>query len=76
MEREDIWKQVLGEIELATSRASFSTWFKETAIADINGGTITVSVPNGFAKNWLQDKYHKAILRALRNIVSDTREVQ
>ncbi|OHA09154.1 MAG: hypothetical protein A3B37_01270 [Candidatus Sungbacteria bacterium RIFCSPLOWO2_01_FULL_59_16] len=75
MDREEIWKQVLGEIELATSRASFTTWFQETAIADIAEGTITVSVPNGFAKNWLQDKYHKAIVRALRNILSDTREV-
>lgn len=73
--REEIWKNVLNDIELATSRASFITWFQETTIADISGGVVTVSVPNGFAKNWLQDKYHKPILRALRNILADTREV-
>lgn len=76
LSREDIWKNVLAEVELTTSRASFITWFKETAIADMNDGVVTVSVPNGFAKNWLQDKYHKAITRALRNIQADTREVQ
>lgn len=75
MNREEIWKNVLAEIELGTSRASFVTWFQETAIADVTEGVVTVSVPNGFAKNWLQDKYHKAILRALRNLLGDTREV-
>src|SRR3989344_4677746 len=75
LDRENIWRSVLAEVELTTSRASFITWFKETSIADMNDGVITVSVPNGFAKNWLQDKYHKAILRALRNIAGDTREV-
>lgn len=73
--REDVWKNVLNEIELSTSRASFITWFKETAIAEINEGVVTISVPNGFAKNWLQDKYHKVILRSLRNILGETREI-
>src|SRR6185436_2208711 len=45
-------------------------------IADINEGTVLVSVPNGFAKNWLQDKYHKPILRSLRNLADEVREVQ
>ncbi len=75
LNHEEIWKNVLGELELSISRASFITWFKETAIAEVNGGVVTISVPNGFAKNWLQDKYHKAILRALRGIVEDVREV-
>lgn len=70
-----IWKTVLVEIELTMSRASFITWFQETAITDMSDGVVTVSVPNGFAKNWLQDKYHKVILRCLRSIRSDTREV-
>lgn len=73
--REEIWKNVLAEIELTTSRASFITWFQETTIADIIDGVVTVSVPNGFAKNWLQDKYHKSILRALRNALAETREI-
>ena len=73
--REDVWKNVLNEIELLTSRASFITWFKETAISEISEGVVTISVPNGFAKNWLQDKYHKVILRSLRNILEETREI-
>jgi len=76
MAREELWKTVLAEIELSISRASFITWFRETAIADLMDGMATISVPNGFAKNWLHDKYHKVILRALRNASGDVREVQ
>ena len=65
MNREELWKAVLADLELSISRASFLTWFKETCIADIQEGTVLVSVPNGFAKNWLQDKYHKSILRVM-----------
>lgn len=75
MEREDIWKSALAELEISISRASFVTWFKETSVADIHEGVVTISVPSGFAKNWLQDKYHKAILRALRNSSNTIREV-
>ena len=75
MDQEHLWKSVLAELELGISRASFITWFKETAIADIADGVVTISVPNGFAKNWLQDKYHKPILRALRSAVEEIREI-
>ncbi|MBI4132146.1 MAG: chromosomal replication initiator protein DnaA [Candidatus Sungbacteria bacterium] len=75
LDRAEVWKSVLAEIELTTSRASFVTWFQETAIADIADGVVTVSVPNGFAKNWLQDKYHRVILRCLRNLLVETRDV-
>ncbi len=75
MNHEEIWKNVLTDLELSISRASFITWFKETSIADVNEGLVTISVPNGFAKNWLQDKYHKVILRALRGCLSNIREV-
>lgn len=75
MNQEDIWKTALAELEVNISRASFITWFRETSIADIADGVVTISVPSGFAKTWLQDKYHKPILRALRGISDEVREV-
>ena len=67
MENNDLWRTALAEIELAIPRASFVTWFKGTAVAEISDGMVIVSVPNGFAKEWLQNKYNKYIVRALRN---------
>ena len=66
MTNEQLWKAVLGEIELSTSKANFTTWFKNTEISSKNEEEITISVPNGFTKEWLENKYHKFILKALQ----------
>ena len=75
MTNEEIWRTALGEIELSISKANFITWFKNTAILSIQDGHAVIGVPNGFAKEWLENKYNLYILRALRNIQSDTKSV-
>jgi len=68
MTNEQLWQAVLGEIELSVSKAGFTTWFKNTFIISKDNGKIFVGVPNGFAKEWLEKKYHKYILKALEDI--------
>jgi len=75
MTNEELWRAALGEIELSISKANFITWFKNTSILSIENGHVTVAVPNGFAKEWLENKYNLYILRALRNIQSDIKGV-
>ncbi len=73
---EGLWQSVLGEIELSISRANFITWFRETGVLKIKDGLVTVGVPNGFSKEWLENKYNKIILRALRNLSPDIKELK
>ena len=68
MTNEELWQAALAEIELSISKANFITWFKNTSILSNKDGGIVISVPNGFAKEWLENKYNLYILRALRNI--------
>lgn len=75
MTNEELWQAVLGEIELSISKANFITWFKNTAILSQKDGHVVVSVPNGFAKEWLENKYNLNILRALRNNQEDIKSV-
>ena len=75
MTNDELWQAALGEIELSISKANFITWFKNTAIASVKDGHVVVGVPNGFAKEWLENKYNLYILRALRNIQSDIKSV-
>ncbi|MFA6296900.1 MAG: chromosomal replication initiator protein DnaA [Patescibacteria group bacterium] len=70
MDNNQIWQGVLGELELSLSKANFTTWFKETSVLLISNGEYVIGVPNGFTKEWLQNKYHKDIARALQNITS------
>ncbi len=68
MTNEELWKAVLGQIELSLSKANFITWFKNTSLIEINQGKVVIGVPNGFAKEWLENKYNSHILKALRSL--------
>jgi len=73
MNPNDLWQSVLGEIEFEVSRANFATWFKHTNIQYIEDGIATIAVPNAFAKEWLEKKFHKQILKSLRANAPDVR---
>lgn len=75
MNLNELWKAALGEIELQVSRANFKTWLQNTSITNKKDGVVTVAVPNSFTKEWLENKYHKFILRSLRNLESEIKEV-
>lgn len=75
MELQELWKAALGDIELQVSKANYKTWLANTSIVNRNNGVVTVAVPNSFTKEWLENKYHKFILRSLRNIESEIKEV-
>ena len=75
MTNEQLWQAALGELELSISKANFTTWFKNTGIASKDEKEIIISVPNGFTKEWLENKYHKFILKAIQNICPTIRKV-
>lgn len=71
-----LWENVLVDIELSISKANFSTWFKDTAIAKVEDGTVSLNVPNEFVRDWLSNKYHKTILKALRSCDESVRGLE
>ena len=75
MTNEELWQSAMGEIELSISRANFITWFKNTKILSNENGKIVIGVPNGFAKEWLENKYKNYIIKALQNFEKDIREI-
>ncbi len=68
MTNDQVWKAVLGEIELNLSRVNFVTWFKDTFISQFENNSVIVCVPSAFVKKWLEEKYHKNIIKALENV--------
>ncbi len=68
MTNEQVWKAVLGEIELSLSRVNFVTWFKDTFICQFENNAVIICVPSAFVKKWLEEKYHKNIIKALENV--------
>ena len=68
MEINELWQYVLSEVELNLTKATFNTWFQHTGINSIENGVVVISVPNSFAKEWLENKFNKFILKSIRDI--------
>ena len=75
MNLEEIWKLTLNEMEVQLSRATFATWLKNSRLVDKKDGTFFVALPNTFAKEWVENKYNKTILGAVRNLDSSARKM-
>src|SRR5258708_779526 len=76
MTNQQLWQAILGNLELTLSKANFTTWFKNTSIIEKSDTGIVVGVPNAFTKEWLQNKYHQDILKALKAIAPEIKEVK
>ncbi len=76
MTNRELWQNALVQIELGTSEASFRTWFRNTDIGGRDGSTVHVAVPSKIVKEWLMEKHHKLILKALRSLDSSVRIIE
>lgn len=77
MNLNQLWQSALSELELQISRANFLTWLKNSQLIQKDEeGKILVSLPNNFAKEWVQNKYHKMILGAIRSLDDSVKRVE
>lgn len=72
----ELWNNTLSQIELEVSKATFNTWFKNTTLIKFEDGTATIGVPNQMTKDWFVDKYHKLVLRFMRQIADGVRAIE
>ena len=78
MNTKELWKTVLGEIEVQISRPNFLTWLNQSQLVekDEKNGAVLVGLPNHFAKDWVKSRYHKLILGSLRSLDGSVKSVQ
>lgn len=72
----ELWENALTELELTISKPNFNTWFKDTHLMRVEDGTAYLGVPSQFARDWLSAKFHKDILRSLRDLSENIRMVE
>lgn len=76
MEKDELWQALLAQIQFNISKANFATWFKSTGILQKRGAQVVIAVPNNFSKEWLENKYNKAICKILREFDNNIKEVK
>lgn len=76
MNKDELWQALLAQIQFNISKANFATWFKNTGVFSKKDGEVTISVPNNFSKEWLENKYNKLIFKILHNLDDEIKGVK
>jgi chromosomal replication initiator protein len=76
MDTKQVWRAALGELQVSLSPANFETWLRETVLVDVDDNRFRISVPNGFAKDWLESRYRSLISQTLARIVGYSVQVE
>lgn len=76
MNNQQLWQAILGSLEVSLSKANFNTWFRNTTILERLSDQIIVSVPSSFNKDWISAKYHQEILKVLKTLAPEIRDVK
>ena len=72
----DIWRAVLGELELQLPRPTFETWLKKTEGVSHDDHQFVVAVPTAFAVTWLERRMYQAIHKAVEKVAQRPLDVQ
>ncbi|MBI5306068.1 chromosomal replication initiator protein DnaA [Candidatus Wolfebacteria bacterium] len=76
MDLKQLWQTTLSEIELQISRPNFLTWFKNSCLIDNKDGEIKIGLSSNFAKEWIENKYHKIIFEILKNQDDSVKKIE
>lgn len=76
MNNQQLWQAILGNLEVSLSKANFNTWFKNTGIVEKGPDFIIIGVPSTFSKDWISRKYQADILKVLKSISPEVREIK
>src|SRR5690606_35730285 len=76
MDAKQVWRAALGELQVSLSPANFETWLKDTQLVDIEDSRYRISAPNGFARDWLDNRYRPLISQTLARVVGGSVQVE
>ena len=68
---EKLWNAVLAQAEQKISKPSFDTWLKSTKLLAHSGTNVTISAPNSFARDWLEQYYIHMITGILNELTGE-----
>lgn len=68
-----LWNEVLNQLKLELSEASYKTWLGDTSLRpfDENDDTLTIEVPSEFTRNWIEMRYSTLISEAIYQITNE-----
>jgi plasmid replication initiation protein len=67
---QEVWDLVLGDVEEQIDVSSLRVWFEGTVAVGLESGTLTISVPNIFAKDYIETRFNDLLESSLKQRLS------
>ena len=64
----EVWRAVLGDLQLQLPRSTFETWLKPTVGISYDEHSFVVEAPNSFAVEWLERRMYNALQKTLKKV--------
>ena len=72
----EVWRAVLGDLQLQLPRPTFETWLKSTEGVAENGQLFVVEVPTAFTLEWLEKRMFHTLQRTLEKVAGYPLQLQ
>ncbi len=72
----EIWRAVLGELQLQLPRPTFETWLRQTEGVGCDDQSLVVEVPTPFAVAWLERRMYQSIQKTVEKVTQQPLDVQ
>ena len=71
----DVWEQVKERLAARLSFESYQNWVAGTVFVSFDHTRLTVAVPNGLTRDWLEKEIHREIREAIRELKVSVTEI-
>ena len=72
----EVWRAVLGDLQMQLPRPTFETWLKPTEGVAENGQVFVVEAPTAFAVEWLEKRMFHSLQRTLEKVAGQPLQLQ
>ena len=72
----EVWRAVLGDLQMQLPRPTFETWLKPTEGVAENGQVFVVEAPTTFAVEWLEKRMFHSLQRTLEKVSGEPLQLQ
>jgi chromosomal replication initiator protein len=72
----EVWRQVLAELRMQMTQATFDTWLRGSRVIRVDDQRVVVRVRDGYAVEWLKERWIVPIQRTLAGIVGQGLDVE
>jgi chromosomal replication initiator protein len=70
------WQNLVSQLQLEMSKATFDTWVKSSELIKYENKTFTIGVQNAYARDWLESRLSSTVTRVLTGMMNENVSVE